>query len=594
MKYLKKLLLLLSGIALVACGTGTGISTNANTYGQLQSYSMIGTAATSVNILQDSVRPLGACLGIDEQASVIDDSPPSAGAHTGADLCNANYNYIEDPSKAYLFGADLKLDTFVASNAAGVTGVNQYKIIYNTPGQAYYYAGGAASNETVSGLVIVPQGITADKIKGVVLYYHATVLSKNGVPSDNTSVAGQYTEWLLSSVYASQGYIVVAPDYVGQGIDVGVMHPYVLYAETNALSGINMLTATRQLLSQLSIAIPNSEALGLYISSYSEGGAYALWASRLLSGQYSNVLATNNLTLKRTVGVSGAYNLSGAMLPYAYNQTNNNVEPTINTYNASPGIMQSSPFVLNILPVQQMLANFSMAAGKASLASYAFTAFINYNFTPAAYAVLFRSSSFVNMASCVDIGLYVASVITGSSIITTSCPITDSLQNLFMNSSYKASDIGGSIFASAMAANQFFTGGNPAKTVMGTIANGGTSNNSVNAFADPVLSDPSLMSVIRKADTWSYVTSSPISLVYLDYDSTVPNLNSTTACSLSGVKGLSANEMVNCLHVDNTQLYTAEALDLEQLSGIIALMQDHGQAEFVLNLVALNQIKITQ
>lgn len=615
MKFFKILFPLFIIALLTACGSGTSRELNSNAYGNFQASTTLASSYP-LSVLQSGVESYGYCFGVDSDGLAVVNNPLIA-LSGGAGICTNNKAYVESTSQDNLFGQPA-LDTFVASNTAGVTSVNMYKITYNTPGQAQSLSTGtAAPNETVSGLVIVPN--TTQTIKGVVLYYHGTMFSKTGVPSNPLSDEGAYTEWLLASVYASQGYVVIAPDYVGQGVDAGVMHPYVLYATTNALSGLNMLTATKQFLATESITMPSN----LYISSYSEGGAYAVWASRLLQGQYANILTTNNLTLKRTVGISGAYDLSGSMIPYAYAQNSNTYDSSINTYNASPGIYESSPYYLSdvangwlvpaIIPeslpfngVQQTIANFSMAGSKAALATYAFTAFINYNYNQAGYSVFFPNSNFRNLTSCMNAVAYLNFL--DPQVVIGACPITTSLSNLFMNPSYNSSDIANSIIGSAMASTGYFTGGesninNITESVyaggmtadsVGTLTTAGAIN--YNGFAQPVLTDPSIMQYIYPADTWRFTTNSPLSLVYMNYDSTVTNLDSINACSSAGVKGLSPTN-VTCLNVDNTQLYSAQIIPIpiggSTVNVNIPLLLDHGQAEFILNMVALHQFEQT-
>lgn len=64
-----------------------------------------------------------------------------------------------------------------------------------------------------------------DSPKGVILYYHPTVFDNAGVPSnfskDNqTSLIFDVT---YAAIYVANGYIVVAPDYIGQGDDYKII-----------------------------------------------------------------------------------------------------------------------------------------------------------------------------------------------------------------------------------------------------------------------------------------------------------------------------------------------------------------------------------
>jgi hypothetical protein len=68
------------------------------------------------------------------------------------------------------------------------------------------------------------------------------------------------------------------PNGLGYDTDAAYIHPYQTFPQINALTGIYMLKATRTLLT--SLGLPN-KTLNVYLTGFSEGGAYALWASYL-------------------------------------------------------------------------------------------------------------------------------------------------------------------------------------------------------------------------------------------------------------------------------------------------------------------------
>ena len=145
--------------------------------------------------------------------------------------------------------------------------VNNYTILYSTPGVL-------AENREVSGGVIIPN-IPASQLKGVVIYYHETEVAKSEVPScfHNSQATNYYCSSndtqtygeALGGIIAAQGYIVIMPDYIGLGYDNKVMHPYVLYPEVNALSGLYMLQAANTMLNKLGYSIKNKN---LYLTGY--------------------------------------------------------------------------------------------------------------------------------------------------------------------------------------------------------------------------------------------------------------------------------------------------------------------------------------
>ena len=213
-----------------------------------------------------------------------------------------NYAGLRLESSAQLFHADI--ESVIGS-----------KMIYST-------LGADGLSHQVSGALLVPKQTTP--IKGIILFYHYTVLDKRNIPS-NFNRDNFLLSPLLASSLVSAGYVVLAPDYLGFGSDESNVHPYVNFSEVNALSGIYMLQAY---LHSASFKAANFAAtpISVFISGYSEGGGYALWASKIL--QESNFLIRHNLELKKTIPVVGAYNISKVMYPFMFsNVTDDRVDP---------------------------------------------------------------------------------------------------------------------------------------------------------------------------------------------------------------------------------------------------------------------------
>ena len=129
-------------------------------------------------------------------------------------------------------------DTFIATGAVarGVAGMQQYDITYYTNG-ANANQDVTQVNRTVSGAVYVPLDASGKVLtaKGVVVFFHPTTPIKNLVPSCylagavitpsycdsgyESAAANIYASSTgykaIASMYTSQGYIVVMPDYVG-------------------------------------------------------------------------------------------------------------------------------------------------------------------------------------------------------------------------------------------------------------------------------------------------------------------------------------------------------------------------------------------
>lgn len=583
----------LSSIMLISCSSGNGstqIQPADSSYGIMQSAS-VATNFSLSSLQAFALSSAGICSGIHDVTSF---------------QCLSNFAFVNNPRNSTLFGTSFNITSFVTTNAAaaGVSGVNAYRITYNSPGQPYIFAGGSAPNLTVSGLVLVPTVQNPSQIKGVVIYYHGTILSKYEVPSNLSGVKGsQDIQNILASTYAAAGYVVIAPDYPGQGVDVNTVHPYVIYPKPNALSGLYMLSAARSFLANQGI-VSQSQALKLYITSYSEGAMYAIWASRYLQGQYADILTNNNLSLVRTIGGSGPYDLSGAILDSAYTNLYNTTgtKASLNTYNVSPGLASDSSLYAGTaakdpqaIPAIMASANLDMAAAKANLGGDFINAYISYNSTPAGYNLVLLPT-FNAMATCFNTVSYLKA--SGSPVSPCTPPVF-SLSQLFSNPTLSGESIDTTIadsaFGSTYGTTNYFTSGQSFAALAGYLYSGaGPSNNSVIALISDIRKDPTVMGVIRQADTYQFQTNSPISLLYLKYDSTVTNINSLEACSSNGVLGMSAAGMVTCKMIDNTNAYTDATIPFvaptQTTAGVYGpTVLSHGAAEFMFNLAMLGQ-----
>lgn len=213
--------------------------------------------------------------------------------------CNRNLRNIEKYTGVNLDDEDSLFES-------GIYNVRGYKVSYLTPDMN-------GKPRQVSGAVIIPD--SEKPLKGVVVMYHYTVLDKKNIPSNFNKDATHYSE-IISATLASKGYAVVAPDYLGYGDDESSVHPYVLYPEVNALSGIYMLKGFESSFAKkLNFEKTIDNKTKLYMSGFSEGSAYVLWAAKILQDNPS-YLNYNGYKLIKLAPVSGAYNISKVLLDY--------------------------------------------------------------------------------------------------------------------------------------------------------------------------------------------------------------------------------------------------------------------------------------
>lgn len=146
--------------------------------------------------------------------------------------CASNISNLDTPQ----FGNfNLAADP-IGSNPLGIPAVYAVKIDYTAINVD-------RSAVTVSGGIVIPE-IAPALLKGLILYFHGTTVQRTNVPSTFTATTSTstYTDSILmAALWASQGYVVVMPDYIGLGDDTAHPHPYVVYPDQNAQSGLAML-----------------------------------------------------------------------------------------------------------------------------------------------------------------------------------------------------------------------------------------------------------------------------------------------------------------------------------------------------------------
>lgn len=215
--------------------------------------------------------------------------------------CRKNIDNIKNSP---LFGGFDLSQKPIINNIPGIKNVDLYRLSYITTGQNHEL-------RTVSGAVFIPD-IPENKIKGIILYFHPTFFARNSTPSFGMTSNTQ--DNTLASVFAANGYIIVAPDYIGQGIDTTVPHPFILYPLVNANDGLSILKATRHFFEKKGL----KANLPLFITGFSEGSGYALWFSRLYQeqSQFKEQVDKTNFKLTLVAPISGAYDISNVTYNY--------------------------------------------------------------------------------------------------------------------------------------------------------------------------------------------------------------------------------------------------------------------------------------
>lgn len=265
--------------------------------------------------------------------------------------CSANLENIQQYT-----GIDLNSESSLVSPS--ISKVNAYRINYTTLGMDN-------AEHRVSGAVLIPQSSTA--LKGVVLFYHYTILNKHNAPSYFESDETQLSRTLAATM-ASSGYVVLIPDYIGEGNDESSIHPYILYPQNNVLSGVYMLRTIPELESSLNF-VAIHQKVPLFISGYSEGASYALWSTKILQ-ENTSYLNNYGYKLTKSAPISGAYNLSKVTFGFLLdNQPLDELQPPYFIDNSRVADFLRPALVINAL---DSYVNYSLFASESSVFSAEF------------------------------------------------------------------------------------------------------------------------------------------------------------------------------------------------------------------------------
>jgi len=164
----------------------------------------------------------------------------------------------------------------------------------------YKTIGVSGEKTNASGVLLLPSGSSnCTKPAGLVAYAKGTDVQKLRTlanPADSETL-------LLAAFYASQGYAVVATDYLGFAKSEYTYHPY-LHADSEASSVIDSIRAARNAATALSASLSGK----VMLTGYSQGGHASMAAHRAIERDNAaeiNVVAGAHL--------AGPYNMSGSL-----------------------------------------------------------------------------------------------------------------------------------------------------------------------------------------------------------------------------------------------------------------------------------------
>ncbi|WP_374585786.1 alpha/beta hydrolase family protein [Ideonella dechloratans] len=240
-----------------------------------------------------SLLPLTAALVLAGCGGGSEDAPPARGTIMSA-LADAQLNPDQSwPIPAAQIDAGTSASGVQALTGAATCDVHIAYVLYMTRDPK----GEAA---TASTAVFVPSGTNAacTGSRPVVLYAHGTTTEKAFNMAD---IANNQEGSLTAAMFAAQGYIVVAPNYLGYDLSSLSYHPY-LNAEAQAVDMVDGLRAAKSYLTASGLGTPSAQ---LFVTGYSEGGHVAMATQKVLERDYAS-----EFTVTAAAPMSGPYNLT--------------------------------------------------------------------------------------------------------------------------------------------------------------------------------------------------------------------------------------------------------------------------------------------
>ena len=176
-------------------------------------------------------------------------------------------------------------------------GFDMYRFIYQTTNYDN-------SKIWVSGLVGVPD---TREIKGLLSYQHGTTPDRTMAPSGPSIYEGL----ALTSVFAADGYLFIAADYIGLGTSEET--PTYMHTESTVNAVVDLISIGEIILNELTNGTNNK----LFLMGFSQGGHATAAVQRSLESNNPT-----NLDIAASACVAGAYNLLGIELPFIIEQNN--------------------------------------------------------------------------------------------------------------------------------------------------------------------------------------------------------------------------------------------------------------------------------
>ena len=146
---------------------------------------------------------------------------------------------------------------------------------------------------TLSGKVIVPADGKFDRY---MLISHYTIGSNKEAPSNCFPLEG---------LLCSMGYALICPDYIGYGITVDKVHPY-LVMDLTAMNVVDMYVAVKKYFDAVKLKPKYDD---IYLMGYSQGGATTMAVEYMIEDIYNEYILEEPIKIRRVFAGGGPYDV---------------------------------------------------------------------------------------------------------------------------------------------------------------------------------------------------------------------------------------------------------------------------------------------
>lgn len=167
-----------------------------------------------------------------------------------------------------------------------------------------YWSQAGGQPVEASGLMAVPyRTLGGEAPRGTAMYLHGTSPDRTASPS----APGDQEGLLPAALFAGGGYILLAPDYFGLGQSRAA--PAYIHAQATAAAARDLVIAARSVAGAMKLPFSPD----LYITGFSQGGHATAVVQRDLEAA-----PIPGITVKAAAAISGAFDLAGISVPYAF------------------------------------------------------------------------------------------------------------------------------------------------------------------------------------------------------------------------------------------------------------------------------------